>query len=45
MTLKAISSEVRYKSSVDALHQLMLSDPQKRNGVLIPTESGSVAAR
>jgi hypothetical protein len=40
MKLKAISSEVRYKSSVDALHQLMSLYPQKEKDMLIPQESG-----
>jgi hypothetical protein len=40
MTLKTNSSEVRYKSSIDALRQLISPDPQKGISVLISGESG-----
>lgn len=40
MTIKANSSEVRYKSSIDALRQLMSSDLQKENSALISHQSG-----
>ncbi len=40
MTLKTNSSEGRYKSSIDALRQLMSSEPQKGNSVLISDERG-----
>ncbi|HEY7079066.1 MAG TPA: hypothetical protein VH500_05150 [Nitrososphaeraceae archaeon] len=40
MTLRTNSSEVRYKSSIDALRQLMSPEPQRGSRILISNESG-----